>query len=70
MIWIVIFLETVQKTTQIQAYSLNNLHGPVIVIMNCLVGVSPLKDEIIGFALSILGVFFIIFDPHAERHDG
>ena len=38
MMWIVMFLNAVQQTTQIHAYILNNLYPSVIVLLNLILG--------------------------------
>lgn len=69
MFWQVMFLNNVQKTTQIQAYVLNNLTGSCCVILNLIFGVHPLKEERVGFALSVVGALLVVYDPMAKRAD-
>ena len=59
------FINSVQSTTQIQAYILNNLQGPLIVLLNALLGLKPLQKEITGLLMAIFGVILILVDPMA-----
>lgn len=69
MFWQAMFLNNVQRTTQIQAYVLSNLTGSFCVILNLVFGVYPLKEEQTGFILSAIGAVLVIIDPLSKRSD-
>jgi hypothetical protein len=70
LLWTTMFLHGAMKTTQTQAYILNSLHGPLIVLFNLLVGLRPLKVELVGLLLAAIGTTLVVIDPHALRKDG
>ena len=55
---------------QAHAYTLNNVHGLFIVLINIVLGVSPVKEELIGMTVSVVGCICLIADPSANRSDG
>ena len=55
---------------QAHAYTLNNVHGLFIVLINIVFGTTPVKEELIGMAVSVAGCICMIADPSANRSDG
>ena len=55
---------------QAHAYTLNNVHGLFIVLINIVFGTTPVKEELIGMAVSVAGCICMIADPSANRNDG
>lgn len=70
MLWLMMYIEGAQATTQIEAYVLSNLHGPCSVLFNFLCGVKPLEVELKGLLFSLVGSALIIADPQSKREDG
>jgi hypothetical protein len=67
--WQTLFIEGVQVSTQVQGVVLSNLHGSVILILNVIFGVRPLKTEQTGFLFSVIGSVLVYYDPLAKRVD-
>ena len=69
-IWTFGLLYGSQNMIQAHAYTLNNVHGLFIVVINTVLGVTPVKEEMIGISVSIVGCILMITDPSAHRNDG
>ena len=69
-IWTFGLLYGSQTMIQAHAYTLNNVHGLFIVLINIILGVSPVKEEMIGMIISIGGCVLMMSDPSAHRSDG
>lgn len=70
MLWQATFFDAAQRTTQVQAYVLSHLQGPIIVVLNAIFGVMPLKTERSGLIFAVLGAIMVTLDPKALRVDG
>lgn len=70
MLWQAAFFDGAQRTTQMQAYILSHLQGPLIVILNAIFGVMPLKTERSGLVFAFVGAVMVMLDPKALRVDG
>jgi hypothetical protein len=49
---------------------LTNLHGLVILLIRFCLGTKPVKDELVGFGLALIGCICMVADPTAVRADG
>jgi signal transduction histidine kinase len=69
MLWLMLYIEGAQATTQIEAYILSNMQGPCLIVLNFIFGVKPLDEEWKGLLIQLAGATLIVLDPLSKRAD-